>query len=49
MKKLKLKEKLIKSTIYICDKCGWQYQKTKMTEKLKEYCKDCNCSKKLSK
>ena len=35
-------KKLLKGTeVYICEKCGWQTQKTKTTDKLKENCKNC--------
>ena len=37
----KIINRLRTKTAYICEKCGWQTQKTIMTEKLKCHCKDC--------
>jgi len=36
-----LKKLFVFSKVYICDKCGWQTNMTKGTEKLKKYCKEC--------
>ena len=38
-----IKKTITNSKAYICEKCGWQTQETKTTEKLKEHCKDCKC------
>lgn len=47
--KIKKLIKLFKnSTGYICEKCGWQTQRTPMTDKLKEHCKECKCEEKTT-
>jgi len=38
-----IRKMLKRSTVYVCEKCGWQTQETKTTEKLKEHCPDCKC------
>lgn len=46
MKKIikKIKSWMNPGIIYVCEKCGWQTQKTETTDKIKECCKRCNCN-----
>ena len=32
-----------KNTLFVCEKCGWQIQKTNATDRLKCHCNNCDC------
>jgi hypothetical protein len=40
-----IKKLFTSGKVYICEKCGWQTTENNTTDKIKCYCKNCDCQK----